>query len=212
MYKNYFKVLFLTLFSFFTFSLSAQSSCDKLFSNGVRYQQTMTISSQNNAIALFEKAKACYDSQAKKDLCDQQIRACKNIIAQINKTNNLIKKEAEAAEVAEQQKVEKVDTVVTVVPEVRKDIVLTLDLSYLKFKGKGGEFKKIKVTCNYPDWKIVSNLSWVKCSRNDNSEIVVEVDENPTKSERSGNITVECDNVSATFTIIQDKIKKFGLF
>lgn len=53
--------------------VNAQSACDKLFSNGVKCQQTMTVSSQKNAISYFEKAKICYDSQAKKDLCDQQI-------------------------------------------------------------------------------------------------------------------------------------------
>ena len=65
--------------------LSAQTSCDKLFSSGVKYQQTMTIASQNKAITYFEKAKVCYDSQAKKDLCDQQITTCRNIIVQLSK-------------------------------------------------------------------------------------------------------------------------------
>lgn len=50
----------------FAFQLSAQTSCDKLFASGVKFQQTMTIVSQNKAITYFEKAKVCYDSQSKK--------------------------------------------------------------------------------------------------------------------------------------------------
>lgn len=52
----------------------------------------MTISSQRNAIGYFEKAKICYDSQAKKDLCDQQIKSCRNIITQLTRTEEAKKR------------------------------------------------------------------------------------------------------------------------
>ena len=86
MNKSSVKFLFVLMMCVVSFSVYAQSSCDKLFANGVKLQQTMTISSQKKAINFFEKAKACYDSQAKKDLCDEQIKSCRNIIAQISKT------------------------------------------------------------------------------------------------------------------------------
>lgn len=190
----------------FAFQLSAQTSCDKLFASGVKFQQTMTIVSQNKAITYFEKAKVCYDSQSKKDLCDQQITACKNIIAQLSK-------KAKTSTPTTSVPKEDVDTLsaklkVTDQKDVKKDVQLSIDCTYLKFKGKGGEFKKAKIVCNYPDWKIVEKPDWVNCSKND-GEIVVEAAKNPTKEERSGSIIIECGDKSVTLTIIQEKFKKF---
>lgn len=190
----------------FAFQLSAQTSCDKLFASGVKFQQTMTNVSQNKAITYFEKAKVCYDSQSKKDLCDQQITACKNIIAQLSK-------KAKTSTPTTSVPKEDVDTLsaklkVTDQKDVKKDVQLSIDCTYLKFKGKGGEFKKAKIVCNYPDWKIVEKPDWVNCSKND-GEIVVEAAKNPTKEERSGSIIIECGDKSVTLTIIQEKFKKF---
>lgn len=190
-------------------SLSAQTSCDKLFASGVKFQQTMTIASQNKAITYFNKAKVCYDSQAKKDLCDQQITACKNIISQLSKKskpNNALTSVP-------------TEDINSLVPnpnkmseskQDKKDIQLSIDCTYLKFKGKGGEFKKTKIKCNYPDWEIVAKPDWVNCSKNDD-ELVVEVKKNPNKEERSGSIIIECGDKSVTLIIIQEKLKKFGI-
>lgn len=192
----------------FAFQLSAQTSCDKLFASGVRLQQTMTIASQNKAITYFEKAKVCYDSQSKKDLCDQQITACRNIIAQLSKktktstpTSSKPKEEVETMPAKPKE---------TDIIEVKKDVQLNIDCTYLKFKGKGGEFKKAKIICNYPDWEIADKPNWVNCTKND-GEIVVEVEKNPSKEERSGSIIITCGDKSATLTIIQEKFKKFGV-
>ena len=199
--------LLLTVFFDALTSAEAQTACDKYFATGVKCQQTMTVASQKKAITFFEKAKVCYDSKAKKDLCDQQIKACRNIIAKISKgsatkkTRKTVTKESEEAAPVEK------------VPEPKKvvrDVKLSIDCTYLKFKGKGGEFKKAQVTCNYPDWKIAEFPDWVNCSRNENNEIVVEVTKNPsTKQERSGVIKIECDEESVTLTVIQEKFKKF---
>lgn len=185
----------------------AQSSCEKLYSNGVKYQKTMTVASQNKAITYFNKAKICFDSQAKKDLCDQQIRTCRKNIAQIK--NNDAVDDSTANDDKETIKPES-KSPAKAKPEPRK-IELTLDCTYLKFKGKGGEFKKAKVTCNYQDWTITEIPEWVNCSRNENNEIVVEVEKNPSnKQERSGVIKISCGNESVSLTIIQEKFKKFG--
>lgn len=192
----------------FAFQLSAQTSCDKLFASGVKFQQTMTIASQNKAITYFEKAKVCYDSQSKKDLCDQQITACRNIIAQLSKKaktstpTTSVPKEAVDSLSAKPNETEQ--------KEIKKDVQLSIDCTYLKFKGKGGEFKKAKIKSNYPDWEIVQKPEWVNCSKND-GEIVVEAVKNPTKEERSGSIIIECGDKSVTLTIIQEKFKKFGV-
>ena len=192
----------------FTFQLSAQTSCDKLFSNGVKYQQTMTIVSQNKAITYFEKAKLCYDSNSKKELCDQQIISCRNIIAKL--TQNAKKSTPAAAVTAEDAGSLSTKSAKTERKGSKTNVQLSIDCTYLKFKGKGGEFKKAKIKCNYPDWEIVEKPKWVNCSKNDD-EIVVEVVRNPNKEERSGSIIIECGDKSVTLTIIQEKFKKFGI-
>ncbi len=187
---------------------AAQTSCDQLFANGVKLQQTMTVSAQNKAIAQFEKAKVCYDSKAKKDLCDQQIKACRNIISQLRRGKAKQKQQPAdpKTEPAGEDKEEKEDTVRR---EERK-VTLTLSVNYLKFKGKGGDFQKVKVNCNYTDWKVVEAPEWVNYSRNEDGELVIEAEKNPsTKKERSGNLKVQCGDVFAVLTIIQEKYKKF---
>ncbi len=94
--------------------------------------------------------------------------------------------------------------------DVKNDVKLSIDCTYLKFKGKGGEFKKARIECNYPDWEITEKPTWVNCSKND-GEIVVEAIKNPNKEERSGSIIITCGEKSVTLTIIQEKFKKFGV-
>lgn len=202
------RFLIIILGCLFAFQLSAQTSCDKLFASGVKFQQTMTIASQNKAITYFEKAKVCYDSKAKKDLCDQQITACKNIITQLSKkaktsnpTTSVPKEDIDTLSAKPKDKDQK---------PVKKDVQLSIDCTYLKFKGKGGEFKKARIECNYPDWEITEKPNWVNCSKND-GEIVVEAVKNPNKEERSGSIIITCGDKSVTLTIIQEKFKKFGV-
>ena len=202
------QLLIILIIGMISFPISAQSSCDKLFANGVKYQQTMTIASQNKAITYFEKAKVCYDSKTKKDLCDQQITACRNIIVQLKKK---AKNDADATSAP----IIVTDTLATMVTDNEvnpnpNDIMLSIDCVYLRFKGKGEEFKKATVICNYPDWEIVEKPDWVKCSKND-GEIVVEALKNSTKEERSGSIIIKCGEKMATLTIIQEKSKKFGV-
>lgn len=202
------RFLIIILGCLFAFQLSAQTSCDKLFASGVKFQQTMTIASQNKAITYFEKAKVCYDSQAKKDLCDQQITACRNIITQLSKKT----KQSNISTTVPKEDVDTLSSKPKVAEqrEVKKDVQISIDCTYLKFKGKGGEFKKAKIVCNYPDWEIAEKPNWVNCSKND-GEIVVEAAKNQTKEERSGSIIIRCGDKSATLTIIQEKFKKFGV-
>lgn len=63
---------------------SAQASGDKLYNQGLELQKTMTVKAQNAAIAKFTSAKKLYDSQAKKNQCDQAINVSRGIIKQIN--------------------------------------------------------------------------------------------------------------------------------
>lgn len=54
-------------------------------------------------------------------------------------------------------------------------ICTTISLSdkFLSFKSKGGEYKKVKITCNR-DWELLAFPKWVIVSRNNHDEIVVE--------------------------------------
>jgi hypothetical protein len=187
-------------------AMDAQTSCDKLFASGVKLQQTMTVASQNKAITYFEKAKVCYDSQAKKDLCDQQIKACRNIIAQLSKKTKVSTSDSSSNGNSSNGQPTQ-ETVQT--PTSTRNVELSIDCTYLKFKGKGGEFKKANVTCNYSDWEIEDKPDWVNCTRSDSGEIVVEALKNPTKTERSGIIKITCGDKSVSLTVIQEKFKKF---
>lgn len=185
--------------------MGAQTSCDKLFASGVELQQTMTITSQNKAITYFEKAKVCYDSQAKKDLCDQQITTCKNIIAQLKQP-----KPVETTSPTPQKDLAPSGGDTTPLPgdwSVINDVQLSIDCVYLKFRGKGDEFKKVIVTCSSPDWGIVEQPDWVNCSKNDR-ELVVEAVKNPKKEERSGPIIISYGGKSITLIVIQEKNNK----
>lgn len=201
------RLFILLLLGSLTLSVMAQNSCDKLFTNGVKLQKTMTVASQNKAISFFEKAKICYDSKAKKDLCDQQIKACRNIISQLSKKTNKVNTSITPADtvVANPEKGENIES-----KKDLPDVELSIPTTYLKFKGKGGEFKKAKVICNYSDWTIIDKPDWVTCSKNENGEIIVEAEKNKQKDERSGLITIECKGKTATLTVIQEKNKKLG--
>lgn len=56
------------------------SSGDKLYNQGLELQKTMTVQSQNAAIGKFTSAKKLYDSQTKKNQCDQAIAVSRRII------------------------------------------------------------------------------------------------------------------------------------
>lgn len=75
-------ILLLTII-FSTLVASAQSTADKLYNEGLKFQQTMTVQAQNNAIAKFRKAKIAYDSADKKAKCDAAIKVSQGILSQL---------------------------------------------------------------------------------------------------------------------------------
>lgn len=185
--------------------MHGQSSCDNLYAKAVKFQQTMTIASQNQAISYFQKAKACYDSDAKKKLCTSQIATCKNTIALIKKnkrggdgsSKKRISSDAkDTLTTIGNQKKEKVDTI---------KVILSVNETVLKFKAKGGEFKKVKVFCNVDEWKVTKYPDWITYSVNKDNEIVIEATKNPLKEERSGIVKIECRSESVSFAVLQSK-------
>lgn len=61
----------------------AQAAADKLFLEGQKLQQVMTLSSQEKAINKFKSAQIIYKAQDKKAMCDNQIAICKSNIKQL---------------------------------------------------------------------------------------------------------------------------------
>lgn len=80
---NILKLLFIMIMSMSTSSLAAQSSGDKLYSQGLELQKKQTVQSQRSAISKFQSAKKLYDSAAKKKQCDDAIAVSNNIIKTI---------------------------------------------------------------------------------------------------------------------------------
>lgn len=197
------KALFLIVLGIvFTIQMEGQNSCDNLYAKAAKYQQTMTIDSQNQAITYFQKAQACYDSEDKKNLCSSQITTCKNTISMIKSKKSDTTKKAKKGdskdnltEIRTPEKT-KMDTV-----KVRLSVSETI----VKFKAKGGEFKKVKVTCNINEWAVTDHPDWISYSINKENEIVLEAAENPLKEERSGMIKIDCRGVSTTFAVLQSK-------
>lgn len=66
----------------------AQSSGDRLYSQGLELQKKQTVQSQKSAIAKFKSAKKLYDSAAKKKQCDDAIAVSNNIIKTISTNKN----------------------------------------------------------------------------------------------------------------------------
>ena len=71
-------------------------------------------------------------------------------------------------------------------------ISLVLSEESIKFKSKGGEFKKIKVTSNTNDWEVLECPEWLTYSRNKNNEVIFESSKNDTKKEKKGVVKIGC--------------------
>lgn len=199
-------IFFILLCITFNNQLKAQKSCDNLYSKAIHFQQTMSIASQNQAIVYFQKAQACYDSAAKKKLCSSQIATCKNTIALIKKKNsdsNAIhkRKTVETTTVDSLTKTEEQ----TPVKKEEIKVELFVNETVVKFKPKGGEFKKVKVTCNQDDWKVIEHPDWIIVSVNKDNEIVLESTKNMLSKERSGMIIIDCHGTQTSFAILQSK-------
>ncbi|MDO4319418.1 MAG: BACON domain-containing protein [Bacteroidales bacterium] len=186
--------------------IKAQSSCDALFQEGQKLQQTMTVVAQNKAIALFQKAKACYDSAERKNICDQQIRTCRAIIQRLGSNGSTATRN--------RKNVEDTDTT-SPKPKaeepkkpVRTDIQLSSAKNNIEFKGKGGQVLTVKIKCNYEDWEVVEQPEWVTITSGP-SAIMVSADENDTDEKRDGFIKIVCGDKSISIFVSQKKLSLF---
>ena len=207
-------ILLTAIMAFVPSGLHAQSMCDKLYAEGVKLQKTQTVSAQRSAITKFEKAKACYDSDAKKNQCDQQIKVCRYTIKKLSSPK------ASTTAKPTEKPTDSINSITPIVAEKeiqKRNVTLSVSPTQLTFRGKGEEFKKVKVICNYTDWKVKDSPTWVKYSRSNDGELVIEVpDKNPdTKNVRSGIVTVECEDTNVSIVVVQKRgklINKIGIF
>lgn len=82
-------------------------------------------------------------------------------------------------------------------------ISIFLSEESIKFKSKGGEFKKIKVTSNTDDWEVLECPEWLTFSRNKNNEVIFESSKNDTKKERKGAVKIGCLGEIKEIVVIQ---------
>ena len=86
--KNYIKLIFICVIVVVARPAYAQSSGDRLYSQGLELQKKQTIQSQKSAIAKFQSAKKLYDSAVKKKQCDDAIAVSNSIIKTISTSKN----------------------------------------------------------------------------------------------------------------------------
>lgn len=185
-------------------TVHGQNSCDNLYAKAIKFQQTMSVKSQNQAISYFQKARECYDSDAKKKLCTSQITTCRNTISLIRKKE----KEGNTSPKKGASGVKDSSVTVSNIDKGKgnhKKVILSVNETVLKFKAKGGQFKKVKVSCNVDGWKVTEHPDWITYSVNNDNEIIIEAEKNPSKEERSGIVKIECRGESVSFAVLQSK-------
>ena len=82
-------------------------------------------------------------------------------------------------------------------------VSLVLSEESVRFKSKGGEFKKVKVISTTDDWEVLECPEWITYSRNNNNEIIFESSKNDAKTERKGVAKIGCLGEIKEITIIQ---------
>lgn len=200
--NNLGKTIITILLMLLPLMLHAQTNCDAIFKEGQRLQQTMTIAAQNKAIQLFKKAKACYDSRERQDLCDQQIQTSQRIIQQLGAaTPRRTVEETDTTTPNPQPVVEQP------VEEVQKEPV-KLDYKFdgkkIEFKAKDDKAVTIQIFCNY-EWEVVSAPDWISYSINNKGDIVITASQNDTKDKREGEIVVASGDTQIKIPVYQKK-------
>lgn len=211
------KCLFVIFFTIISISTFAQTKADKLFSEGINLQKTMTMSSQEAAIKKFSAAKIIYNVSDKKQNCVKQIAVCKKNINKLkadkkpqkqkkNKENQVQKNKEISNDIYENE------VIVIEKPVIVEKRVVTLGArpGSLLFKwNPKGKTQTIEVNCNYNDWVIVEQPQWVHTSITyDRRGIIVEADVNQSKMPRYGTIKVRCGDLIATIIVEQKKGKR----
>lgn len=189
---------------FCSIAISAQTSGDKLFLEGQKLQQKMTVVAQISAIKKFRAAKVVYTTTVKKKMCDNQIAICSRNITTLKKSNarggrKPVKKRLNVEE----------DSVAEEKPQ-RENVELSLSESRLDFKSnpKEGAVQIVDVACNMEKIEISSKPDWVTVDVA-KKRLFVSVQENNTTDERSGVVRVKCYDKEVDLVVNQSKPSAF---
>lgn len=192
---------------FCSITASAQTSGDKLFLEGQKLQQKMTVDAQTSAIKKFRAAKVVYNTTDKKTMCDNQIAICSRNITALKKPNTgkgrkTIRKVGSAKK---HTKAVEEDSVAVEEPQV-VNVELSLSESRLDFKSnpKEGAVQIVDITCNMDEIGISSKPDWVTVDVA-KKKLFVSVQENNTTEERSGVVRVKCYDKEADLVVNQAK-------
>lgn len=161
---------------------------DKLFSVAKQYQITEDVQSQNAAITNFKEAKTNYAKakhSEKQRECDVEIQRCET----------------------------KIDSIMKSIEETVEPVELTLSTNRLNFKRKPkNDMQTIRVNCNYSDWRVEHELSWITVFLSDHEQsFAVKAEQNPDKDSRFGYIYVVCGDKKVAVEVLQDGKKGLSL-
>lgn len=196
---------------FCSIAVSAQTSGDKLFLEGQKLQQKMTVVAQTSAIKKFRAAKIVYTTTDKKTMCDNQIAICSRNITTLKKANARggRKPVRKGVSAKKRLKVVEEDSVAEEKPQ-KVNIELSLSESRLDFKSnpKEGTVQIVDVACNMEKIEISSKPNWVTVDVA-KKKLFVSVQENNTTDERSGVVRVKCYDKEADLVVNQSKPSAF---
>ena len=187
--NNMFRFILICLMIGLTSPVIAQTSGDKLFSQGIELQKSQTVKSQKSAIQKFLSAKKIFDSAAKKKQCDDAIMVSNNIIRTINNKNNR-KPDPEP------------------IPEPEKKPILELSNENLHLDYEGHTVI-ISVTTSEPEWNIAQianneGLTFVSVnSQSEKNEFEIVCPSNKSTIKRSQTIEVRSGELKKTLLIEQ---------
>ena len=172
-------------------SVGYAQSGDKLFMEGQKLQQNMTVPSQNAAIKKFQAAKIVYTTADKKKMCDNQIAICNKNIASLRKPSRGTAK-----------------TTTTVDPIVPK--AFSLSQNKVEFVGDKPGTVNVKVEAETVDWRFtvpagVEGMdNFIKVTRgNDAKSIDIAVDKNDKTLDREQVVNVDFGDKREVVTVRQ---------
>ena len=178
------RLISVTFFMCLSMSVFAQANADKLFNEGQKLMEKGTRQSYALAIKKFKAAKALYATEAKKKLCDDQIRLCKP-----SPTPNPKPKPK---------------------PEPTPEPAFAVSKNRIDFEGDKAGSLNIAVTAPSLDWQlniptgIAGEENFVKANRsNDAKSVDIVVDPNPTTINRQQTINVRLGAQKETITVVQ---------
>lgn len=194
-------VSIIVMLTAFHVNVKAQTAADRLYLEGIKLAQVMTIKSQNAAIDKFKGAKVIYTKASKKKSCDEEISKCRMRI-------RLIPHPPKPPRPKPGDNVgEKVEVADSVAMPTLDDVSLVLSKTTLDFKAhpKEGYTQTVEVKCNY-DWEISEKPEWVNTFiSEDKTKINISVKDNESGDKRAGVVEITCHGKRATLIINQGK-------